>query len=235
MFADRFIAHRGGAAHAPENTLSAVREGVARGAKWIEVDVSVLGDSTPVIFHDETLDRTTNGTGKLSEHSWDDVAKLDAGSWFGPQFAGEPVPRLWELLDVVAELDLGLNLELKTHHGEGEALVTAVLPELRDAELPAEKLLISSFDHDALRAFRRAERDAAMALLYWNFSEDWRETSKELNPIAVNLSVKKITDTDISAVKSAGLELYCYTVNELAVAKSLFARGVDGVFSDVVF
>ncbi|MEK9679294.1 MAG: glycerophosphodiester phosphodiesterase family protein [Rhodospirillaceae bacterium] len=235
MFADRFIAHRGGAAHAPENTLSAVREGAARGAKWIEVDVSVLGDGTPVIFHDETLERTTNGKGKLSEHTWDDVAKLDAGSWFDPTFVGEPVTRLWELLDVVAELDLGLNLELKTHHGEREALVAAVVPELRDAELPPDKLLVSSFDHDALSAFRRAEQDAALALLYWNFAEDWRDTAAALNPISVNLSVKKITNADISAVKAAGLELYSYTVNDLDTADSLFARGIDGVFTDVVF
>ncbi len=199
------------------------------------MDVSVLGDGTPVIFHDETLERTTNGAGKLSEQNWDEVAKLDAGSWFDPKFAGEPVPRLWELLDVVAELDLGLNLELKTHHGEGEALVSAVLPELRDAELAADKLLVSSFDHDALRTFRRGKQRAALALLYWNFAEDWRKTAAALNPIAVNLSVKKITDADIAAVKAAGLELYCYTVNDLETAKSLFARGIDGVFTDVVF
>src|SRR5690606_12298150 len=115
----RTIGHRGCAAHAPENTLAGLREAAKRGVTWVEIDVCLLRDGTPIIIHDNKVDRTTDGTGLLADLDWGQVAGLDAGSWFDAKFAGERVPRLDDGLTEVQGLGLGLNLELKVHGDEG--------------------------------------------------------------------------------------------------------------------
>src|SRR5580658_7344129 len=92
------IAHRGASAQAPENTMAAFRLATESGAKWVEFDVHLTQDGVPVIMHDDTLDRTTDGKGKIADASWADVQKLDAGSWFDKRFKGERVPHLDEVL-----------------------------------------------------------------------------------------------------------------------------------------
>ena len=97
------IAHRGYSAEAPENTLSALKAAVAVAADGIEWDMSTAGCGTPVLFHDGTLERTTDGRGRLSETPWSTLAGLDAGSWFGDDFAGEGVPSLRQACDALVD------------------------------------------------------------------------------------------------------------------------------------
>src|SRR5882672_3455210 len=107
------IAHRGARASAPENTMAAFRRAYEDGAKWIEVDIKLTHDGIPIIMHDDTLDRTTDGKGPVADMLWDDMQKLEAGNWFGPGFAGERVPRLSEVLHFVLEHNMRINMELK--------------------------------------------------------------------------------------------------------------------------
>ncbi|MBS1163680.1 MAG: Glycerophosphoryl diester phosphodiesterase, partial [Burkholderiaceae bacterium] len=93
----RIQAHRGAGRLAPENTLAAIRRSHAMGFRAIEIDARLTRDEVPVVIHDRTLERTTDGAGAVAEATADEIARLDAGSWFGPQYRGEPVPRLAEV------------------------------------------------------------------------------------------------------------------------------------------
>src|SRR6267154_2126125 len=94
----RVLAHRGGGAFAPENTIAAIRTGRERGFRGVEFDVTLSADDEPVLMHDPTLDRTTDASGPVAARSWAELARLDAGRWFSPGFAGEPIPRLSDAL-----------------------------------------------------------------------------------------------------------------------------------------
>ena len=232
MFAARAIGHRGCAAHAPENTLAALREAAKRGVTWVEIDVRLLGDGTPVIIHDDGVDRTTNGIGALADLTWEKVSALDAGAWFAPNFAGEHVPRLDEALVEVQGLGLGLNLELKTQGADGDRLVSAIAPYLIDAGMSRDGLLVSSFDHEALAAFHKALPGFAIGLLYGQISPDWRDAARPLDAVAVIADFRKVSEAAIRDVTGEGCDVYVYTPNE---PKSIYAQwrwGLDGAISD---
>lgn len=232
MFAARVIGHRGCAAHAPENTIAGLRAAAERGIRWTEIDVCLLGDGTPVIIHDSTVDRTTDGTGALADLGWARVARLDAGSWFAPKFRGERVPLLDQALAEVKRLGLGLNLELKTHGDEGPHLVAAVTPVLRSAGLAPSGLLVSSFDHSALVAFRGAAPDTALAVLCREIPLRWQIAAGALGAVAVNASYRHASEAAVRSVKAAGLDVYLYTPRVPADVAHMWAWGVDGVFAD---
>ena len=126
----RVIAHRGLSARAPENTLAAFRAAAGAGVPWVECDVQLTADGHAVLLHDETLDRTTDGTGRLADTPLAGLRGLDAGGWFDAAFAGESIPALSEALDLLAALGLGVNLEIKSGPGRGPEAARAVLSEL---------------------------------------------------------------------------------------------------------
>jgi glycerophosphoryl diester phosphodiesterase len=157
------IAHRGDSLHAPEQTLAAYELAVERGADMIEADVRRTRDNRLVMLHDPTLDRTTSGSGRVAEIDAEALHGLDAGSWFGSQFAGQRVPTLDELFDLAERLDVALCLEVKSdgdHAASGLAL--AVAEEIRRRGR-LERDVLSSFDHEALAAARRAHPDLSLA------------------------------------------------------------------------
>src|SRR4051794_34519268 len=103
----KVIGHRGAKAYAPENTLAGIRTAAQQGARWVEVDVKLTRDGVPILMHDDTVDRTTNGKGAAATLDFAELRRLDAGAWFGPAFAGERIPTLEEALALVFDLDLG--------------------------------------------------------------------------------------------------------------------------------
>ena len=149
------IAHRGYSAAAPENTLAAVRAAHQAGATWVELDVQLLKDDTPVIWHDGDVRRCSDGRGELANLTWQQAQQLDVGSWFGDRFAGEKMASLEAMLALLNELEMGVNLEIKVNKGRDPIrLVDVVLPAVL-AALPPERLVISSFDPVALAHCRQ--------------------------------------------------------------------------------
>lgn len=222
------VGHRGAAALAPENTIAGFETARELGLSWIECDVSLLGDGAPVIFHDSRFDRTTNGAGPLSERTLEYARTLDAGAWFSAEYAGEPVPTLQTALDAFARLGLGANLELKVHGGEGRALAAAVARRLRSAD----GVLVSSFDHDALRHFRAIGGNAPVALLYRAVGTDWRETAAELDAKGIIARHDRLRAPLIEETAEAGMFVGAYTVNDPVLAERLLDRGVASVITD---
>lgn len=120
------IGHRGAAARAPENTLAGLRRARSLGCRWVEVDVRLTADDRAILFHDDRLERTTDGRGKVGALSLARIRRHDAGSWFDPSFAEERVPTLEEAVTLLAELRLGVNIELKSPRGREAATGTVV-------------------------------------------------------------------------------------------------------------
>lgn len=228
------IAHRGLSAHAPENTLAAVRAADNAGCHWVELDVQLLGDGTPVIWHDRDVKRCSNGRGRLATLSLREAKRLDAGSWFAPAFAGESMATLEEMLTLLAEQHMGVNLELKVNRGHDPvALAEAVVPRVLDA-LPPERRLLSSFDAQALacsRGLAGPER-LALGVLFKRVPNDWAAHCRAVDAYSLHADWRYLRETHARAIEAAGVALLCYTVNDAEVFGRLRRWGVDGVFSD---
>lgn len=227
------IGHRGAAGHAPENTLASLEAAAALGVRWVEFDVKLTGDGACVLFHDDTLERTTDGKGTLAQTTLAALRALDAGSWFGAGFAGERVPTLDDAMAALARLGLGANVEIKPSRGrsmETSAAVARALQAGWPRSLPAP--LISSFDRDALGAARDAAPEFPRALLVGKLEKSWRRAAEALGCIAVHGGEKDLTADRVRRVQEAGYGFRAYTVNDRGRAETLFGWGVDGIFSD---
>lgn len=228
----RLIGHRGAAALAPENTLASFRMAASLGIRWVEMDVSLLADGACVIFHDDELQRCTNGQGQLAQSSLEQVRRLDAGSWFAPQFADERIPTLVEALREIQRLGLGLNLEIK-HEGEDvEALVTPVLATLQQEWRDADSLLLSSFNHQALRLCHQRAHHYRRGQLYEEIPENWRDHLRAIEAYSLHCDWQSLTPQLAAAIKDEGYQLLCYTVNDPLSVASHWAWGMDAVFTD---
>lgn len=228
----RLVAHRGASGSAPENTLAAFRRAGALGASWVEFDVTLLGDGTPVIFHDATLDRTTDRTGPLNAIGRADLATIDAGLRFGPAFAGERIPTLAETLALLRDAGLSANIELKPH-GASVETAAAVADALAGMAVPLPGITVSSFDHRSLAAFREHAPSVPVAPLFETPAPGWRETAAALRAEAVHVGRNAADAALVAAAHAAGLALRCYTVNDRAEAARLAAAaGVDAIFTD---
>jgi glycerophosphoryl diester phosphodiesterase len=229
----RVVGHRGAAASAPENTLAGFARAAAVGAAWVELDVQLSADGVPVVFHDDRVDRVTDGHGRLADMPMADLRRLDAGSWFGRAFAGERVPLLAEALEAIAGHGMGVNIEIKVDEVRGPATTAAALAVARSA-WPADRPppLVSSFARSALATAADVAADWPRGLLVEGWPKDWREVVLTLGCVSLNANWRRLTARRVAQVKSAGLAILAYTVNHPATARRLWAWGVDAVCSD---
>lgn len=228
------IGHRGSPRTAPENTLASFRQAARDGATWVEFDVSLTSDGRAVVFHDDELDRTSDGAGPLAATPFDAVLSLDAGSWFSPQFAGEPVPTLEDALDLFRELGLSFNMEIKPDRGREVETAETALAIARDcwpAEAPLP--LISSFSRASVAAAKEVQPGWPRDLLFDRVTEDWKEVGAQLDVISFGANHQHLTADQITAMRDAGYGVMAYTVNDIDRARTLKGLGVDGIFTDI--
>jgi glycerophosphoryl diester phosphodiesterase len=223
------IAHRGASGYAPENTLAAFRRAVALGANFIETDLQLSRDARFVAIHDDSVDRTTNGKGRVHDLTLPELRRLDAGSWFGSEFASEQVPTLEEILDFSKKHDVVFYLELKpgaTWGGE-HALVGA----LRESgEIP--RTVVISFNAPILEKLRQIEPTLMTGLLYEGDLD--RPVEKAIDVGARQLAVRGdlVTPALLADARKRDLQVVCWTVNHPAHMRMLVEAGVDGIMSD---
>jgi len=228
------IAHRGSPRAAPENTLASFRQAARDGATWVEFDVVLTADQRPVVFHDDDLDRTSDGFGPIAATTFDALRNLDAGSWFSPQFVGEPVPTLEEALELFLDLGLGFNMEIKPAHGhEVETAHVALATTLAAWPATAPVPLLSSFSRAAVAAAKEVHPDWPRDLLFDRIPMDWREIGAQLGVVSFGTNQQYLTAADVDAMHAAGYGVMAYTVNDPARAKMLFDWGVDAIFTDI--
>lgn len=231
----QWIAHRGAGTLAPENTLAAFRLGAQHGYTGFECDVKLSADGVPFLLHDATLERTTSGHGVAGDLSWAQLAQLDAGSWHGPRFAGEPLPTLQGLADYLLANGFTVNLELKPTPGHaartGAAVAAAVL---RLWHGQRSQPLLSSFEPDALRAARATAPHARCALLLDRLPPAPLALAQALQCAALVTDHALMDAALAAALHAVGLRALVYTVNDAARARQLLALGVDGIITDAV-
>lgn len=228
------IGHRGAAGHAPENTLVSFRTAARLGVAWVEFDAMLTKDGVPVVFHDNRLDRTTDGFGLLRNTPLDRLKRLDAGGWAGPAFAGERVPTLAEALAEIAALGMGINIEIKPTRGrdaETARRVLAVAGEVWPSGMPPP--LVSSFSRAAVAVAGEVRPDWPRGLLFGAPARDWRGAASDLGCVSINVHHRRVGQAQVAAMREAGFDVLAYTVNDPARARLLWGWGVTSVFSDV--
>lgn len=230
----KVIGHRGAAAYAPENTLEGLHTAADMGVEWVEFDVKLTKDGVPILFHDDTLDRTTNGTGPVMVRTYAELKELEAGSWFSDSFAGIKIPTLEEAVEVLIERDLGLNLEIKPCPGREKETAEVALDILSQIWDDHDKLLISSFSHVALEVARDLAPDWARGFLMpEEWPENWQEIAEYLSPATVNINGNAITREELEdLIDTLELPILAYTINNPDKARQLQGWGVDGFFTD---
>lgn len=233
MIAATVIGHRGAAGIAPENTLAAVRAAADLGVRWIEVDAQLCMDGRAVVYHDATLERCTNGAGRLADYDYAALSRLDAGSHFDPRFAGERVPLLRDLLRLCCEHGIGVNLELKVAKGrDPEALAAQALRELAAHGPAPARVLVSSFDEAALVACRARDANVQLGLICETCPDDLAATHDRLQLATLHCDWQTLERHDVERTQALGLEVYAWTVNQPDQAQTLWDWGVSGVITD---
>lgn len=225
------IAHRGASSAAPENTL--VSDEVARrgGARWIENDVQPSRDGVPYVLHDATVDRTTDGTGPIRGLTARELDRLDAGSWFAPAFTGVRVPTLAAQLADLRLRGGNMVLEIKGPHSRDQ--VARIVKEVRDQGM-AGRVLVQSFDPEALRHTRALAPELPLALLRDTLDPDPVAVAAELglssyNPAFGQLAAHPGTVTKLHA---AGVAVMAWTVDTADRWKTLDSLGTDAVITN---
>jgi glycerophosphoryl diester phosphodiesterase len=239
----QIIAHRGGGSLAPENTLAAMRCGLAHGFRAVEFDVMLARDGVPIVMHDPQFGRTVPGKGNVYDKSAQELAAMDAGSWFGPDFAGEPVPTYEQVAQFCMQHAIWMNVEIKPAPGFEEQTgrvvgevtrrlfatqIAAHVPGSNDATLP----LFSSFSFEAVMAARVAAPEIPRGWLAGTIPVDWQARLEQLDAVALHTSHAKLSAPQALAVKDAGYGLLCYTVNDVGRAREIIGWGVDAFCTD---
>lgn len=227
-----FVAsHRGDQHGAPENTLAAMRLALQTDAEFVETDLQLTSDGVPVLMHDWTVDRTTNGSGPTWSHSWEELRALDAGSWYSAEFTGTRVPRLEEFLELVAPSDKRIILELK-----GTWTTAQLIPVA--AEIAARgltgRVLIASFDIVSLANLAAMAPELARVVIARQVVGDPAILAGTCGAIAIVTS-RGFIERDphaVTRIHDAGLGVLLYTLNDEAMWSTAIALGVDGIITD---
>lgn len=232
----RVIAHRGFSGAAPENTMAAFARAIEIGADMIELDVMLSKDGEVVVIHDETLDRTTDGKGPVAALALEKLRRLDAGSWFAREFAGERIPALDEVLALVHGKIL-LNIEIKSE-AVTETIAGGVVEKsialVRERGMLPE-VILSSFNPLALRQAKEIEPGLKLAALYNAELQGGMEPGHIIRDLGVdgfNVSDSEIAPEVVREAHALGASVAVYTVNEPDEMRRVLALGADALFTN---
>ncbi|MBS1255663.1 MAG: Glycerophosphodiester phosphodiesterase [Deltaproteobacteria bacterium] len=236
------VAHRGFSGQYPENTCAAFEAAIIAKVDMIEIDVCLTRDRIPVVIHDHTLDRTTDGTGLVSERSLSEIKKLDAGSWFGAEFKGETIPTLEEMLLLIRGR-VSVNIEIKPECFESSAPADAI--EVQVCELVkqlgmADSVLISSFQHSFFPRIKKWHSDQNITaslrtapLEEVHQSEEYTlNLCRKLNAYSFHPDDNLVTPSLIKKLKANGIKTIPYTINDEKRMKQLIDWGITGIITN---
>lgn len=226
------ISHRGASGYAPENTLASMKMALEMGCEAMEFDVQLTKDNQMIVCHDFTVDRTTNGTGEVKDLTLAEIKSLDAGSWFSKEFAGERIPTLDEVLDLVPN-DLLLHIEIKKTATDKRNIEKMLYDYLvRYNRLSTS--LISSFNHSSVLEIKKLDNQLNIAIaLEADLIEPLKYIEGNNLPIySFHPCYDYVTADMIKQLHDHNIKVNCWTVNSKEVALSLKEMGVDSVFSN---
>jgi glycerophosphoryl diester phosphodiesterase len=227
------FAHRGASAHAPENTISAFLLAIEHGADGIEFDVKVTRDGRVIVLHDQTLQRTTTGTGDLKNFSYDELRKLDAGSKFSAKFNNEKLPNLEEVFEAVGNR-IGINIELTNYATPGDDLIEKIaniLAKVKDTS----KVMFSSFNWSNLKKVRKLCPGIPCGILALPGIAGWLSRSYFTRNVPHEAVHPYFADVSINSVQNwhrQGFKVNIWTVNDPKEMLRLKDIGVDMIMTD---
>lgn len=227
------FAHRGASSYAPENTLAAFEKAVEMGAEAIELDVKLSKDGEVIVIHDHTLERTTNGSGKVNSCTLAELKKLDAGSHFSSTFSGEHIPTLSEVFSTVGK-HIYINIELTNYTTPFDPLPQKVAQLVLEHQ-QQENILFSSFHFITLFRIRRLLPDIPVAILASSGAQGILARSglgSWLAPGIIHPHYKFVTPNFIRKERGSGRRVHVWTVNAKNQMINLFQFGVNGIFTD---
>jgi glycerophosphoryl diester phosphodiesterase len=223
------IGHRGAAGVAPENTIASFRRAVALGAQAVELDVQRTKDGHLVVMHDDTVDRTTDGIGRVADLTLAQIRRLDAGSWKGTEFAGEHVPTLDEVAEALPP-EILLFVEIKGGAARAPGIEEDVLRFI--ARGAGDRVRASSFDHRVLARLRALDRDIGLGALFECLPADPVALAWGCGATALHPSFGYVVPELVAAAHAKGIEVHTWTVNDPDDIARIRAMRVDGIFSD---
>lgn len=230
-----FIAHRGESEIFPENTIPAFQAALDRGSTWIELDVQLTQDGVPVVMHDPDLKKFGKSHLIVEKLSFQELQKIDAGSWKNPEFASVKVPSLNEIMHKLE--GVGVNIELKREiNSDKRSVALKQISSAIKGRKMEKQVIISSFDYDFLKLSKEIMPDVATGLLYrfsfknirQNISEILRQTGAEF----FHCSVKQVNRAWMDILHTHNIPCNVYTVNDVNQIMKLKKLGVAGIFSD---
>lgn len=225
----KVIAHRGARKSAPENTLEAFKLAIDAGAEGIELDVHRCLTGEIVVIHDETVNRTTDSVGYVSEISWAELQRLDAGSWFDAKYAGAKIPSLKQVLELISG-SIVLNIEVKNAPIQYPGIEEDILDVLEG--YPKETVIISSFDHGVLKRFSELDPAINLAVLADAIFYDLQSYAANFGAKYWHPGFGELRDDAVKAAHSAGLQVNSWTLNTPKDWKRGIDMKLDGIVTD---
>ena len=226
------LGHRGASGYAPENTIAAFELGMRQGCHGFEFDVQLSRDGEPVVHHDWSVARTTGGSGEIRDMTFRKIRTLDAGKWFSPEFRGQKIPALREVLELVPK-ELLLNVELKSRPSDGPGLEEKTITVLKEHGRLG-KTIISSFNHLSLKRSRKISPDIRLGLLFeflpprpFDYVKNLKLDLYSIHPRHDFVSAALMIEAHDRGLKTA-----CWTVNTTERAAELLKEGADFVITN---
>lgn len=220
-------AHRGASGHAPENTLAAFRVAMEMGAHMSELDVQQTADDRLVLLHDDELERTTNGSGLLWQKELAELQKYEAGSWFAPKFAGEPLPTLEEVVALVRGR-MQLNIEVKLH-GHERDLARLVVETIRREKFEAE-CIVTSFGHQVADEIKKLAPEIRVGYIFGK--EEYHEGVFNGPVEVLSANHYLISPEFMRKARAAGKDVHVWTVNDKPLMHRMLELGVDAIITN---
>lgn len=225
------IAHRGASGEAPENTLAAFQRAIELKSDFVELDIQFYRAGKAVVIHDETVERTTNGRGRIAEMSLEEIRKLDAGSWFGAHFAGEKIPTLEDVIELVKPSSTQLLIEIKKGKDLPVGFAKTLVQVTRTHQM-ISRVIVQSFDHEAVQLVKTAEPSITTAAVI-----DYRSPDpvSQVKAAGAEILAIKWTLTTRNIVESAhqnGVRVFVWTVNQTENLQKMLALRVDGIITN---
>ncbi|MFT5652867.1 MAG: glycerophosphoryl diester phosphodiesterase [Psychromonas sp.] len=230
----KITAHRGGSSLAPENTLAAFNKAAELGCEWIEIDVQLSLDKVPVVIHDKTVERCTDGIGAVSTMTLEILKSLDAGLWFGKEFRDERIPTLKETLLLAKNKHLKVNVEIKLYPQDDLALLCEKIKKvIIDVDVEASQILFSSFNIAALKYMQYHQPQIHRGLLVEKIPANALLLLAEIEAYSLHCNYVFLKEQQAQWIKKSGYQLYCYTPNSPQQVSLHWDWGVDMMITDV--
>ncbi|HDN80156.1 MAG: glycerophosphodiester phosphodiesterase [Chloroflexi bacterium] len=224
------LGHRGARGYAPENTMPSFQKALEMGVDLVELDVRLTRDKQVVVLHDESLKRTTGVAGLVGDFTWEEISHLDAGSWFGPEFAGTHIPLLEEVFRW-AKGRVRLVVEIKHEQPDSELLVDKTVELVKRYGLQ-EEVEIISFDHHLVKRVKELEPGISTGILYVAVLVDPVAAARAAGADAIHPKYTFLNEETVREAHNAGLAVSTWVVNEPEPALKLASWGVDCIGTD---